>query len=400
MDSRFRGNDEFQIGMRKPPPGHGVLCDATVPKSYMGTKAHTAAEVAMPQNTMEHATQPEMTVGLDVGDRYSQLCMLDAAGDISETGRVATTPAALTRRFGAMPRARVVLESCTHSPWIDRLLTAVGHEVIVSNARRVQLIAQNNTKTDAVDAELLARLGRADPRLLQPVHHRGAEAQADLAGIRSRDALVRARTLLVNHVRGSVKAMGSRLPACSTASFARQAAPALPPALVPALTRVLTEVTSLTTQIRHCDGHIEQLVETRYPEARVLMQLAGVGALTALCFVLVLEDPARFPSSRAVGSYIGLRPKKQASSTSDPECHITKAGDVLLRRLLVGSAQYILGPFGPDTDLRRWGLGLAARGRKNAKKRAVVAVARKLAVLLHHLWKTQEPYRPLRSVAA
>lgn len=354
----------------------------------------------MSKDTMQRTALPEMTVGFDIGDRFSQLCLLDRDGEVTEESRIATTLPALTRKFAHLPRARIVLESTTHSPWIARTLTAFGHEVIVSNARRVQLIAQNNTKTDQVDAELLARLGRADLRLLQPVQHRGIDAQTDLARLRARDALVRARTLLINHARGSVKAMGGRLPACSTDSFVKHAIPALPPALVPSLTPVLTEVASLTTQIRGCDTHIEQLVAIRYPEARALMQLAGVGALTALCFVLVLDDPDRFPRSRAGGSYVGLRPKTRASSGSDPECHITKAGDGLLRRLLVGSAQYILGPFGPDTDLRRWGLRLAARGRKNAKKRAVVAVARKLAVLLHHLWSTQERYVPLRSEAA
>ena len=354
----------------------------------------------MPNDTMQQTAQPEMTIGLDLGDRYSEYCLLDRAADISETGRVATTLPALTRRFSLMPRARIVLESSTHSPWIARALTAFGHEVIVSNARRVQLIAQNNTKTDRVDAELLARLGRADPRLLQPVKHRGLDAQTDLAVLRSRDALVRARTLLVNHARGSVKAIGGRLPTCSTESFVKHATPALPPALEPSLAPVLAAVASLTTQIRAFDKQVEQLVTTKYPDARPLMQPAGVGALTALCFVLVLEDPTRFPTSRAVGSYVGLRPKTHATSMTDPECHITKAGDALLRRLLVGSAQYILGPFGPDTDLRRWGLSLAAKGRKNAKKRAVVAVARKLAVLLHHLWDTQEAYRPLRATAA
>jgi transposase len=275
-------------------------------------------------------------------------------------------------------------------------VAAAGHEVIVANPRRVQLIAQSDTKSDRRDAELLARLGRADPQLLAPVHHRGEAAQVALAQLRTRDALVRARTLLVNHVRGSTKAVGGRLPRCSTESFPRQAAQALPSELAPQLTPVLAAIAGLTRDIRHADRAVEQLVATTYAEARALTQVPGVGAQTALCFVLTLEAPARFPTSRAVGSYLGLRPRRRASSASDPECHITKAGDVLLRRLLVGSAQYILGPFGPDTDLRRWGLALAARGRKAAKKRAVVAVARKLAVLLHHLWRTQERYVPHR----
>jgi transposase len=364
----------------------------------------------MQQNTMSESmalatgdgTRTEtqsVTVGLDVGDRYSQFYVVDAAGVGLEEGRVATTPNAIERWCRVMPPARIVVESSTHSPWLSRVVAAAGHEVIVANARRLQLIAQNDAKSDRADAELLARLGRADPRLLAPIRHRRAETQVDLARVRTRDALVRARTLLVNHVRGSTKAVGGRLPKCSTESFPRQAAAALPAPLAPQLTPVLEQITALTHAIRRADHTIAALVETTYPDAQALTQVAGVGALTALCFVLTLEEPARFPSSRAVGSYLGLRPRKRASSLSDPECHITKASDVLLRRLLVGSAQYILGPFGPETDLRRWGLALAARGRKAAKKRAVVAVARKLAVLLHHLWRTQERYVPCRAPA-
>jgi len=362
---------------------------------------NTASLVTLTSDTASpSAPMIQSVVGLDVGDRFSQLCVLDAAGDVSEESRMMTTHAALEKRFAGGPRRRIVLESGTHSPWISQALAGWGHEVIVANSRRVQLIAKGNTKCDRVDAELLARLGRADPRLLAPIQHRGPQAQADLAFLRSRDALVRARTLLINHARGSVKAQGARLPACSAESFAGQATAALAGELAARLKRLLTIITDLTRQIKQYDHDFTRLATKRYPETKALTQIAGVGPLTALCFVLTLEEPARFPRSRAVGSYLGLRPRKHATSTSDPECHITKAGDPMLRKLLVGSAQYILGPFGPDTDLRRWGLALAGRGKKAAKKRAVVAVARKLAVLLHHLWLTQEDYVPLRPRSA
>ena len=131
----------------------------------------------------------------------------------------------------------------------------------------------------------------------------------------------------------------------------------------------------------------------------LLRQVPGVGALTALTYVLTLEDPARFADPRAVGSYLGLRPRQADSGDLSPQLHVTKAGDEMLRRLLVGAAHYILGPFGPDTDLRRWGLGLAARGGKRGKRLAVVAVARKLSVLLLRLWATGEAYEPLRNAA-
>jgi transposase len=126
-----------------------------------------------------------------------------------------------------------------------------------------------------------------------------------------------------------------------------------------------------------------------------LRQVEGVGPLTALTFVLTLEDPYRFEKSRSVGAYLGLVPASDKSGDRDPQRRISKEGDEMLRKLLVGSAHYILGPFGGDSDLRRHGEKIASRGAKNAKKRAAVAVARKLAVLLHRLWVTGEVYDPL-----
>jgi transposase len=340
-----------------------------------------------------------LTVGLDVGDRYSYLCALDAAGEVVEEGRIPTTAVAIQRRFVSRERMRIVLETGTHSPWISRLLSTLGHEVLVANARRLRLIAEHDAKSDRVDAETLARLGRADPTLLAPIRHRSEATQADLAVVRARDALVRVRTLLVNHVRGAVKAVGGRLPKCSTHSFPRQVGTAIPDGLMPALGAVLATIEQLSRTIRTYDRRIAELSVTTYPETASLQQVAGVGPVTALCYVLTLEDPTRFTRSRSVGSYLGLRPKQDDSGRSTPQLRITKAGDGMLRRLLVGSAHYLLGPFGPDCDLRRWGLRLAARGGKNAKKRAVVAVARKLAVLLHRLWSTGEVYEPLRCAA-
>lgn len=340
---------------------------------------------------------PALTIGLDVSDRYSRTCGLDAAGEIVEEGRVATSEPALRRHFAGGAPARVVLEVGPHSPWIARLVGELGHEVLVANPRQLRLIYQNDRKSDRVDAEYLARVGRLDPTLLAPIEHRGAAAQADRALLRSRELLVRTRTKLVNHVRGSVKAVGARLPACSTESFATKVADHLPPELAPALEPVLETIGELTRRIRRYEKRIEALAEERYPETTLLRPVGGVGTLTALCYVLTIEDPARFPRSRAVGAYLGLVPKQSDSGDAEPQLRITKAGDEMLRRLLVGSAHHILGPFGPDCDLRRWGLALAERGGKNAKKRAVVAVARKLAVLLHHLWITGEVYEPLHN---
>lgn len=336
-----------------------------------------------------------LTIGMDLGDQYTELCVVDDAGAGVETGRIRTTAEGLERWFHGRPPARVVMETGTHSPWMSRALQGKGHEVIVANARKLRMIYTNERKSDRVDAEALARVGRLDPGLLRGITHRSATAQADLALLSSRDQLVRVRTQLIAHTRGLVKSMGSRLPRCSSESFARQAGPALPDSLQPALQPVLDEITRLTTTIRALDAVVAQRCAA-YPVTTALQQIAGVGTLTALAYVLVLEEPARFRRSRAVGAFLGLQPRRAQSGDQDPQLRITKTGNPFLRRLLVQAAHYILGPHGPDCDLRRHGERIAARGGKSGKKRAVIAVARKLAVLLHHLWSTGEVYEPLR----
>jgi transposase len=286
-------------------------------------------------------------------------------------------------------------EPGTHSPWASRVLEECGHEVLVANARKLRLIYANKRKTDEIDAENLARLARVDPRLLYPLKHRGEDSQAHLTIIRSREALVSCRTQLVNHVRGAVKSFGGRLPKGPTRSFHKKAAEHIPEALWPALGPILEQIASLTQRIYDYDRKLEAISKEHYPESDLLRQVEGVGTLTALTFVLTLEDPYRFAKSRCVGAYLGLVPARDQSGDSDPQRRISKEGEEMLRRLLVGSAHYILGPFGSDSDLRRHGEKIASRGAKNAKKRAVVAVARKLAVLLHRLWVTGEVYDPL-----
>ena len=337
-----------------------------------------------------------MTAGLDIGDKYSYLCLIDTqGGEIMEEGRLRTTPEAFRRRFASEQPMRIAIEAGTHSPWASRVLEECGHEVLVANARKTRLIYANKRKTDEVDAENLARLARVDPKLLYPLKHRGEECQAHMAIIRSREALVGSRTQLVNHVRGAVKSFGARLPKCPARSFHKRAAEHVPEALRPALGPILEQIGSLTERIRQYDRKLETVCEEHYPETQLLRQVEGIGALTALTFVLTLEDPYRFAKSRSVGAYLGLVPATDQSGERDPQKRISKEGDQMLRKLLVGSAHYVLGPFGSDSDLRRHGQKITARGGKNAKKRAAVAVARKLSVLLHCLWVTGELYDPL-----
>jgi transposase len=341
--------------------------------------------------------QPKTTAGLDLGDRYSHLCLIDQhSGEVIEEGKLRTSPEAFERRFASEEPMRIAIETGTHSPWVSRLLGECGHEVLVANARKLRLIYANKRKTDEVDAENLARLARLDPKLLYPVRHRGEDAQAHMALIRSRQALVGCRTQLVNHVRGAVKSFGARLPKCPARTFHKNAAAHVPEALVPALEPILEQIASLTERIREYDRKLEAISSERYPETGLLRQVEGIGPLTALAFVLTLEDPHRFEQSRSVGAYLGLVPASDRSGNRDPQKRISKEGDEMLRKLLVSCAHYVLGPFGSDSDLRRHGEKIASRGGKNAKKRAAVAVARKLAVLMHRLWVTGEAYEPLR----
>jgi transposase len=257
-----------------------------------------------------------------------------------------------------------------HSPWVSKVLKEYGHEVLVANPRRTRLIYASKRKTDEIDAESLARLARVDPKLLYPLKHRGEDSQAHLAIIRSREALVSARTQLVNHVRGAVKSFGARLPKCPARSFHKKAPEQIPEALWPALGPILETIGSLTQRIQDYDRQLETICQEHYPETDLLRQVEGIGTLTALTFVLTLEDPYRFAKSRAVGAYLGLVPASDRSGDRNPQKRISKEGDEMLRRLLVGSAHYILGPFGKDSDLRRHGRKIASRGGKNAKKRA------------------------------
>ncbi len=335
------------------------------------------------------------TVGLDLGDRFSQVLVIDAKGRVVEEGRVATREEALRERFSGCSPMLIALETGTHSPWVSRVLEECGHEVLVANSRKLRLIYENPSKDDRVDALYLARLARVEPALLSPVQHRGASVQKDLALLRSRDALVAARTQLINHVRGLVKSVGSRLPACSTRAFPKKVCEQMPEPLKPALLPVLEEIASLNDRIKALERQIQVLAQEGYPQTKLLRQVGGVGPITSLGFVLTLEAPERFRKSRTVGPYLGLVPGRKQSGDSDPERRITRHGDRGLRRLLVNAAHYILGPFGPDCDLRRFGTKLASRGGKNAKKRAIIAVARKLAILLHHLWRSGEVYEPL-----
>lgn len=368
-------------------------------KQARGSEEWTSPKLAGLKAAWEQkqGTEEKLTIGLDLGDRQSSYSILDQSGEVIGRGKVVTQSQPLEVWLGGLPPSRVVMEVGTHSPWVSRLSQQLGHETVVANARRVKLISESSRKNDRVDAEMLARLGRVDVELLSPIQHRSKQGQADLIAVRVRAELVELRTSAVNAVRGIVKSYGQRLPKCDAGVMNQSHAKEVDEAIRGKVQLVLKVVEQLNEVIAEADEELKKVNGERYEkETEKLKQVTGVGTLTALTYVLTLEDAGRFRRSRDVGSYVGLRPKSSQSGERDPEMRISKEGDGYLRKLLVQCAQYILSKRGPDTDLKRWGMKIASKGKQKAKRRAVVAVARKLSVLLHRLWVSGAVYEPLR----
>lgn len=361
-------------------------------KKHTIAKRERKAQAKTKKDIRKRAAGERLTIGLDLGDRTISYCILSEAGEVASRGTLACTRSGVDSLLAKMPRSRVVLEVGTHSPWVSRQVSGLGHETIVANSRRVKLITESVKKNDRIDAETLARLGRVDPKLLGPIRHRGAEAQAELGVIRARAELVEARTNLINSARGLVKPMGERLGKCDAGQVGKDLAAKLSGAVREMLDPLLKSVERLSEQIEEYDKRIAEIAK-RHEEVELLTQVYGVGTLIALTFLLTIEDAGRFEHSRDVGPYLGIRPKQRDSGESQPELGITKAGDRLLRSYLVQAAHCHLRKGAPDSDLRAWGLAKAGTG-KRAKRRAIVATARKLAVLLHRLWVTGEVYDP------
>jgi transposase len=357
-------------------------------------KRQTTSPKKTKKSAKKNKAGGKMTIGIDLGDQWSHYCMLDNDGEVAEEGRFRTNEEALAKHFADIDAVRIAIENGTHSIWINEQLLQSGHEVIVANVRELHAICRNDRKSDQVDAEKLARFARLDPRVLRPITHRSVALQESLTVIRARDVLVRARTSLVNATRGLAKPCGFRLPSCATKGFHKKCLETLPAGLKPALQPLIEQNAQISAQIEIFDRLIVEMTQKALPETQPLIKVPGVGALTAATFVLTLGDHKRFEQSRDVGGCLGLRPRRDQSGGRDPQLGITKAGNGYLRNLLVECANHVLGPFGKDSVLRRWGLHLAERGGRNARKKALVAVARKLAVLLHKLWRTQEEYDP------
>lgn len=342
---------------------------------------------------------PLFIIGIDLGDKKHAICVLNRDGDIIDERTITNHRESLRRLSQKYPGARIACEVGSHSPWIKRFLSEFGHEVFVANPRKLRAIYTSDRKSDKNDARMLARIARMDPQLLHPVEHGTEEAQRDLLQVKLRDNLVRQRVDIISSVRFTLKSLGVALPSPNSSCFAKRCRTLLSErdgALLGMIEPSLQVIDVMTQMIRELDRAVETLCETKYQATKRLRQITGIGPITALSFVLTIEDPELFENPRDVGAYLGLVLRRDQSGGLDKQLRISKAGDAYMRSLLVGCAQYILGPFGPDSDLKRHGLMLAERGGGRGKRKAVVAIARKLAVLMLTLWKYGRDYEPLR----
>lgn len=334
--------------------------------------------------------------GMDLHQKYSEICELSEAGMVTGTARIPTTRSALLRWFGHRERARICIEASGTSPWVDRLLRELGHEVVVCNPHRVRLIAESTLKNDRIDAETLARLVRMDPQLLRPIRHRQEGTQRVRGLLKVRRTLVKSRTACINGVRGLLKSFGYRLPKCDANRFAtRMVTVELPPTMRQMVAPLVATVADLSARLSELDQQVQVQGHT-YPEVKRLQQVPGVGPVVALAFVMCLEDPQRFKRSRDVAGFLGLRPQLRASASSTHQGRITKQGDREMRRLLLQAAHAALRTR-QDSALKSWGLTLMGR---IGKQRALVALARKLAVVMHRLWITGAEYESFPGQAA
>jgi transposase len=338
----------------------------------------------------------EYTIGLDLSDKSIEVCVINAAGEVVRRVTIVNHRKELISLSKDYAGALMVMEAGTHSAWISRQMKKLGHKVYVGNPRKLRLIYDSDNKTDERDAEMLARLGRFDPKMLYPISHNSEECQRALAKMKCRDSLVSNRTSMINTVRGLLKSFGVVLSSSwSAESFSRKTREHLESTDLNLVEQLLNSIEALSMQIKALDKEVDRMIEEEYPQARRLLEVPGVGPLTALAFILILESPDRFKCGRDVGPFLGLTPKRDQSGDRDKQLRISKAGNKMLRRYLVNCAQYILGYYGPPSALRASGERISHGGGKIAKKKAVTAVARKLATLLMVLWKNPElEYEP------
>ena len=329
-------------------------------------------------------------IGIDLHLKTSYVCFLNDAGEKTCEMTIPTTKSALKRHFETLEPARIIIEAGSYSLWVNRLLSSFDHKVIVANPRKVRLIAESTLKNDRVDAEVLARLGRSDPHFLCPITPRGPESQLTRGYLKVRAALVKTRTLEINSVRGLLRSWGFSFSAGYPAKFCERVLQSnLPSELLDMVTPLIESILAVQAQIANCEQELKRRANA-IPTVRNLMSMPGIGPIISLAFFASIDQPERFPKSRQIGSYLGFRPSLRESGGKRRMGPISKEGDQELRALLVQGA-YSLMRSQKESALKEWATKL---GERIGRKKAIVALARKMGVILHHLWITGQPFQP------
>lgn len=339
-----------------------------------------------------------ITVGIDLGNKKHVITAIDAKGNVLQKATIENKVQEIKEFFSQFKEScLVVIEAGTPSILVGNLLKNMGHKVKVANPVKIKAIWGSTVKTDDRDSEMLARLANADMKLLSEVHLKEMKTQIHSSVLKARDKLVKSRASLVNFARSQFKITGLEVPKCTPENFTKKVKDFIPKDLKLPLQSILRTISFLTEEIKRYDKKISKLCK-KYKQTEILQQVDGVGPLTSLALCLAIGDETRFKKNRAIGAYFGLTPKCDQSGDSNKELKISKAGNRYIRSLLVNCAQHILGIFGKDSNLKRFGERIMNRGKgKKFKKKAVVAVSRKLSVLLLRLYKTGEEYIPLKN---
>ena len=348
------------------------------------------------------------TIGMDVSDRKTQVCVMAKTGATPKIVMETTIPTTkdglakfLSTQDGAAP---VAFETGMHCRWMSEVAEGMGFKVYVANPCRLRMITESKTKNDVNDARMLARIALSDPGLLHPVKLRGPEHQKMLNLHEMRNLLVKQRTGIVVQLRAIAKSMGFRIAKCQAAGFHNLDRKAWPEGFRDIAWPMLKNLEQLAVTIKTYEKQIRELAETPTFKAQVerLMEIRYVGLFVATGFIAVTGgDMDRFEKPRDIGPWLGVTPRQDQSGDIDRQCHITKAGSKMLRWKLAECAQRVLQKNSADTDLKVKGLRICARGGKIAKGKSITAVARGLAVLMvAMLKKPNEQYVPLSDAKA
>ena len=333
-------------------------------------------------------------IGIDVHKKTSQVCIGTESGELIEL-RISTSHEALATVFAERARARIVIEASTESEWVARWLEELGHEVIVADPNFAPMYATRSrkVKTDRRDARTLCEACRLGA--YRPAHRASDEARHRRAQIAVREALVRTRTKFISLTRALLRREGIRIRSGGTPTFVTRVEElSLPAHLSLEVAPLLAMLEPLTGQIRAADKRLSKLVEDDEVVAR-LCTVPGIGPVTAVTFVAVVDRVARFQSAAQVRAYLGLVPREYSSGERRMRGHLTKAGNSRLRSLLVEAAWGVLRHKKPETEaLREWTLRISAR---RGKRIAAVALARKLAGILYAMWRDQKPFEPAQT---